>query len=57
MSKQLKALVLTADKFEDMEVYVPVFRLQEAGWKVDIAAPKKEEINGENGYTLHYFFN
>lgn len=53
MSKKLKAVVLTADKFEDMEVYVPVFRLMEEGWKVDIAAPKKEEIHGENGYSLN----
>ncbi len=29
-----KAVVLTADKFEDMEVYVPVFRLIDAGWDV-----------------------
>ncbi len=43
---------MTADKFEDMEVYYPVFRLMEAGWKVDVAAPKKAEISGENGYTL-----
>jgi putative intracellular protease/amidase len=35
-----KALVLSADKFEDLELYVPVFRLIEAGWKVDIAAPE-----------------
>lgn len=47
-----KALVLTADKFEDMEVYVPVFRLLEEKWQVDIAAPIKEEIRGENGYSL-----
>lgn len=47
-----KAIVLTADKFEDMEVFFPVFRLMEAGWKVDIAAPKKEEIHGEYGYAL-----
>ncbi len=47
-----KAIVLTADKFEDMEVYVPVFRLLEEGWQVDVAAPKKEEINGEHGYSL-----
>lgn len=47
-----KAVVLTADKFEDMEVYVPVFRLIEAGWQVDIAAPKKETIHGESGYPL-----
>ncbi len=47
-----KAIVLTADKFEDLEVFYPVFRLMEAGWQVDIAAPKKVEIHGENGYTL-----
>lgn len=47
-----KAIVLTADKFEDMEVYVPIFRLMEAGWQVDVAAPLKEEISGENGYSL-----
>jgi protease I len=47
-----KAIVLTADKFEDMEVYVPIFRLIEEGWQVDVAAPKKEEISGENGYLL-----
>jgi protease I len=50
--KSKRALVLTADKFEDMEVYVPIFRLMEEGWKVDVAAPKKTEINGENGYSL-----
>lgn len=47
-----KAVVLTADNFEDMEVFFPVFRLMEEGWKVDIAAPKKQELNGENGYSL-----
>lgn len=45
-----KAVILTADQFEDMEVMYPLFRLQEAGWQVDIAAPKKEEIHGEFGY-------
>lgn len=50
MSK--KAVILTADKFEDMEVFFPAFRLLEAGWQVDIAAPEKAEISGENGYSL-----
>lgn len=53
MSKsKKKAIVLTADRFEDMEVFFPVFRLMEEGWQVDVAAPKKEEIHGENGYSL-----
>jgi protease I len=47
-----KAIILTADKFEDMELFVPWFRLTEAGWQVDIAAPKVEEITGENGYSI-----
>lgn len=52
MAKGKKAVVLTADQFEDMEVFVPVFRLMEEGWQVDIAAPKIEELHGENGYSL-----
>ena len=45
-----KAVILTADQFEDMEVMYPLFRLLEAGWQVDVAAPKVEEIHGEFGY-------
>ncbi len=47
-----KAIVLTADQFEDMEVYFPVFRLQEEGWNVTIAAPDMQTIYGEHGYGL-----
>ena len=47
-----RAVILTADQFEDMEVFFPLFRLVEEGWQVDVAAPKKERINGENGYAL-----
>jgi protease I len=47
-----RAVVLTADKFEDMEVFFPVFRLLEQGWQVDIAAPDLKEITGEHGYVL-----
>jgi protease I len=45
-----KAVVLSADKFEDMELYVPVFRLIEAGWQVDIAAPAQGKITGESAW-------
>ena len=47
-----KAVVLTADKFEDLEVLYPLFRLMEEGWHVDIAAPTREEIYGEHDYPL-----
>ena len=47
-----KAVFLTADKFEDMEVFFPLFRLMEMGWQVDVAAPDKKQISGEHGYEL-----
>lgn len=47
-----RAVVLTADQFEDLEVFIPVFRLAEAGWQVDIAAPTLDAIQGEHGYGL-----
>jgi protease I len=46
-----KAVILTADRFEDMEVMYPLFRLQEAGWQIDVAAPEKAAIHGEFGYS------
>lgn len=53
MAKKIKkALVLTANRFEDLEVFVPTFRLVEEGWQVDIVAPKKVQLTGENGYQL-----
>jgi protease I len=51
-SRQRKALILTADQFEDFELFVPLFRLMEAGWKVTVAAPTVEEIGGEHGYSI-----
>ncbi len=49
---QKRAVFLTADKFEDMEVFFPLFRLMEMGWHVDVAAPTMKEIGGEHGYSL-----
>lgn len=45
-------MILTADKFEDLEVIYPYYRLLEEGVHVDIAAPKKEHLHGENGYSI-----
>ena len=47
-----KALIATADKFEDMELFYPLLRLTEAGWHVDVAAPTKKTIGGEHGYVI-----
>ena len=51
-SLDIRAVVLTADKFEDMELFVPYFRLLDAGARVDIAAPSMDDIGGENGYSV-----
>lgn len=49
-----KAVILTADKFEDLEVFLPYYRLLEEGWEVKIAAPTTKTIHVESGnwYTL-----
>jgi len=48
-----KAIILTANQFEDMELFFPYFRLLEEGVEVDIAAPQKGVIEGEHGYRLN----
>lgn len=52
MGKKLKAIILTADVFEDMELFFPYFRLLEEGIEVDVAGPKKGGIHGEHGYGM-----
>ena len=47
-----RAIVLTANLFEDFELFYPYFRLMEEGVAVDVAAPAKERITGENGYVF-----
>jgi hypothetical protein len=47
-----RVIVLTADQFEDFELFVPYFRFMEEGIAVDVAAPVKEKITGENGYVF-----
>jgi len=48
----LRAIILTADRFEDLEVLYPYFRLLEDGIHVEISAPNKGQIQGEHGYTV-----
>lgn len=50
--RPLRALILTADEFEDMELFFPYFRLLEEGVQVDIAAPQTGMIHGEHGYGI-----
>jgi protease I len=48
----VRSVILTANDFEDLEVFVPYFRLLEQGIAVDVAAPETGVIHGEHGYSL-----
>ncbi len=48
----MKALMISADNFEDMELFVPYYRLKEEGIQVDIASMKKGRIKGKHGYEI-----
>jgi protease I len=48
----MKALILSANDFEDSELLVPYYRLQEAGYKVDVAAESRGVIRGMHGYEV-----
>ena len=48
----IKAVILTANEFEDMELFFPYFRLLEEGVDVEIAAPQVGAIHGEHGYGI-----
>jgi protease I len=50
--KKMKALIISADNFEDTELLVPYYRLQEEGIEVDIASMKKGKIKGKHGYEV-----
>jgi protease I len=47
-----KALILTADTFEDSELLAPMYRLLEAGYAVDVAAPAAGKVRGKHGYEV-----
>lgn len=45
----MQAIMLVTDGFEDSEFSYPYYRLQEAGWSVDVATPGGEAIEGKHG--------
>ena len=48
----MKALIVSADNFEDSELLVPYYRLQEAGCQVEVSAGEKGTIHGKHGYEV-----
>lgn len=48
----MKALIISADNFEDTELLYPYYRLKEEGVQIDIASIKKSPIKGMHGYSV-----
>ena len=48
----MRALIVSADDFEDMELFVPHYRLKEEGIGVDIASMNEGKIKGKHGYEI-----
>lgn len=44
-----KAVIITGPNFQDEEFIYPFYRLQEAGFKVDVAVKDKEMVKGKYG--------
>ena len=51
-SPAMRALVISADRFEDSELSEPLRQLTAKGVAVDIAAPHKGVITGKHGYKV-----
>lgn len=47
-----KALIITEDIYEDLELWYPKLRLMEEGVEVHVATPKMQAYTGKNGYPL-----
>ena len=48
----MRALIVSADNFEDTELLVPFYRLKEEGIEVDVASLQKGTIKGKHGYEV-----
>jgi len=48
----MKALIISADNFEDTELLVPYYRLKEEDIEVDIASIKAGKIKGKHDYVV-----
>jgi protease I len=52
MENEMKALIITGRHATDAEFIYPYYRLQEAGYEVDVAVKGKETVLGEKGWKI-----
>lgn len=48
----VKALILVADGFEDLTLFLPWYRLREEGFEVELASPLMHGITGLHGHRV-----
>ena len=48
----MRALIVSADHFEDSELLFPFYRLEEEGVEVDVASISRGKIHGKHGYEV-----
>ncbi|TAK87465.1 MAG: type 1 glutamine amidotransferase [Betaproteobacteria bacterium] len=48
----MRALIISANGYEESELLVPYYRLLEEGLQVDIAAPRRGAVIGKHGYRV-----
>jgi protease I len=48
----MKALILVADGFEDLTLFLPWYRLREEGFDVRLAGPMMHAVTGTHGYQV-----
>src|SRR5262249_39073678 len=48
----MKALILVADGFDDLQLFCPWYRLQEEGLAVTLASPGGQAVTGQHGYRV-----
>jgi protease I len=48
----MNAVILTADRFEDLELFYPWMRLREERIEVTLASPGGQPVRGEHGYVV-----
>ncbi|SNQ62213.1 hypothetical protein MNV_610006 [Candidatus Methanoperedens nitroreducens] len=49
----MKALIISADNFEDTELFYPLHRLKEEDIAAEVASMKEGQITGKHGYSIH----
>ena len=48
----MKALILVADRFDDVQLFAPWYRLREEGLNVTLASPLGQPVKGLHGYLV-----